>query len=380
MKWSVKVGRIAGIDVFIHSTFLLLIAWLAFMYYVNDVSLTGALFGFLFVIVVFAIVVLHELGHALAARRLGISTFNITLLPIGGVARLERLPDDPVKELAIAIAGPAVNAGLAIVFLASTSAFEPAGLDALLDVYRGSWWVNLFWVNVILAVFNLIPAFPMDGGRVLRAILAMHKPYVAATRIATYIGQAFAILFAVLGIFINPFLILIAFFVWIAGSDELRRIEMGHLVKNITISKIMITRFQTLSPLDPVEQAVRKSMSGFQQDFPVVLDGVLLGIVTREGIMAASLKLDPTQAVGDIMRRQYESLNPRDTVDQVLSRIQSSKDHLFPVIDGEQLVGVVTPDRLSRILLMRKLLRRVAYKKAQRLIENKRAFDKSDTL
>ncbi len=227
MKWSWRIGRIAGIDVYVHATFLLLLAWVAISHYLENQRLADAAYGLFFIITLFGIVVLHELGHALTARRFGIRTRDITLLPIGGLARLERMPEAPRQELLVALAGPAVNvalAGMLLAILAFTSE-----LVALNDVklVGGSFLANLVFVNVALAVFNMLPAFPMDGGRVLRACLAMRMDYVRATQVAANIGQALALMLGFLGLFSNnPFLVFIALFVWMGAAQEASMVQM----------------------------------------------------------------------------------------------------------------------------------------------------------
>jgi Zn-dependent protease len=224
MSWSWRIGRIAGIEVYVHSTFLLLLGWDALRHFQAHGDPLEAMGGVAFTLILFGIVVLHELGHALAARHYGIRTRDITLLPIGGVARLERIPRSPGKELVIALAGPAVNGVLAASFylgLAVGRGLSPFG-ESLQG--RGGLLDRLFWVNVSLALFNLLPAFPMDGGRVLRAALAMRLDYVRATQVAASVGQGVAILFGILGLIYDPFLILIAFFVWLGAAEESRAV------------------------------------------------------------------------------------------------------------------------------------------------------------
>ena len=193
MSWSWRIGRIAGIDVYIHFTFVFLLAWVALAHYMAHNDLAEAMRGLIFIVALFGIVVLHELGHALAARRYGIRTRDITLLPIGGVARLERMPEDPKQELVVALAGPAVNVVMAAaIYVGLMLRQELVPLGEAVRV-GGGFVSQLFWVNVSLALFNLLPAFPMDGGRVLRALLGMRLDYVRATQVAARIGQGMAL-------------------------------------------------------------------------------------------------------------------------------------------------------------------------------------------
>jgi Zn-dependent protease len=227
MKWAWKVGVVAGIPVYIHSTFVLILVWVAWMSAAQGEGIAGAVSGIIFILALFGCVVLHEFGHALTAQRYGIRTRDITLLPIGGLARLERMPDDPRQEFWVALAGPAVNVVIALVILlllAMQGQYQP--IDRL-SLTAGSFLERVMVVNVVLVVFNMLPAFPMDGGRVLRAGLATKISYKNATRIAAYVGQGMAILFAVVAIFpipffttFNPVLLFIAIFVFTAARQE----------------------------------------------------------------------------------------------------------------------------------------------------------------
>jgi Zn-dependent protease len=221
MRWSLKVASISGIEVRIHLTFLLFLAWIWVSYY-RVAGLAGAVQGVLFVLALFACVLLHEFGHAFAARGFGIATPDITLLPIGGVARLSRIPDEPWQEFVVAIAGPLVNVVIAgaLIFVVHRSA-ELQQLEYL-ENPRVELLSRLASVNVMLVLFNLIPAFPMDGGRILRALLAMTMPYARATQIAAWIGQGLAVVFGIFGLFGNPLLIFIAFFIFAGAQQEAR--------------------------------------------------------------------------------------------------------------------------------------------------------------
>lgn len=222
MRWSIRLGSLAGISIFVHLTFPLLLIYAGYKNFSVRHYWPDAWIGVGFVLVLFGIIVLHELGHALMARRFGISTRDITLLPIGGVARLERMPHDPWQELMVAVAGPAVNVGLALFFFALAGGSRGISSWLDLDIVGQDFVMSLVWVNVALTLFNLIPAFPMDGGRVLRSLLAFKLSYVLATQIAARIGQLLAVGFIALGFFYNPFLMVIGVFVLLGAAQELR--------------------------------------------------------------------------------------------------------------------------------------------------------------
>ena len=275
MKSSWKIGRVAGIEVQLHFTLLLLLAWVAWSQYLPERNWRAALGGVGFTLALLVTVVLHELGHALTARSFGIRTRDITLLPIGGVAHLERIPEKPRQELLIALAGPGVN--VLLVVLLSVALWAGAELSAVttLKWVGGPFLVKLLWVNVSLAVFNLVPAFPMDGGRVLRAVLAMRMDYVRATQIAASIGQAFAWVFGILGLFTNPFLILIliALFVWMGAAQEAGQVQLKSVLSGLPVSRVLLTEFHTLAPADLLGRAIESILAGGQHDFVTKVPG-----------------------------------------------------------------------------------------------------------
>src|SRR5438128_8426731 len=300
MGWSLPIFRVAGIQLRIHVTFLLLIGWLAFGYYAEGGSAAAA-GRVLFVLLLFLCVVLHEFGHALAAKSFGINTPDITLLPIGGVARLERMPEEPKQELIIALAGPAVNVVIALGLMiaidwhraADSSVVEASALPA-----------KLLAINVMLLLFNLLPAFPMDGGRVLRALLATRLTYARATQIAASIGQGCAFVFGFIGLLWNPFLIFIALFVYIGASQEAALAQMRDVSRRFPVSSAMVREFRSLPETATLQEAVDALLATSQHDFPVLDEsGKVAGILTRHDLIAALRKNDPALHVGDVMRR-----------------------------------------------------------------------------
>ena len=306
MKWSWKIGEFAGIGVYMHTTFLLLLGWVAFTGWLQARTLMGALGSVVFILALFLVVVLHEYGHALTARKFGIKTRDITLLPIGGVARLERMPDDPKQELWVALAGPAVNvviAAVLFVWLAVTNAMQP--LSAL-TVTGGSFIERLMVVNVILVVFNMIPAFPMDGGRVVRALLAMRLEYTKATQIAASLGQGIAFLLGFIGLFTNPLLVFTALFVWMGAAQESSMVQIKSSLGGIPVSRAMLTDFRTVSPRDALAYVIELILSGSQQDFPVVEGGRAVGVLTRGDLHIALQRHGQAALVGALMRRDIQ--------------------------------------------------------------------------
>jgi Zn-dependent protease/CBS domain-containing protein len=364
MGWSWRIGRIAGIDVYMHFTFLILLGWVAWRHYQETQSGAGALVGTLSILILFGIVVLHELGHALAARRYGIQTRDITLLPIGGVARLERMPEDPAQELVVALAGPAVNVGLAVALFGVIQLRGGLADPSEVGRFGGSFLDQLLWVNVWLAGFNLLPAFPMDGGRELRALLALRMDYVRATQIAAGVGQAMALLFGLVGLFglpglfnPSPLLVFIALFVWLGAAEEASLVQMRSALEGIPLSRAMITDFRTLGPHDPLARAVDHVLAGFQQDFPVVEDGRVVGVLTRTDLLTALTRHGQEAPVGEVMQRQFETADPRDMLEGTLARLQTCNCHALPVVSKGQLVGMLTMDNLSELLMIQQALR-----------------------
>ncbi len=357
MKWSWKLGQVAGIDVYMHATFLLLIGWVALSHWLEGRTLAAVLSGIAFILALFACVVLHEFGHALTARKYGIKTRDITLLPIGGVARLERMPDNPIQELWVTLAGPAVNVVIALVlfvWLGLTTGLEPL---SQLSVTSGSFLERLMLVNVSLVLFNSIPAFPMDGGRVLRALLALRMEYTRATQVAASIGQGLAFLFGFIGLFTNPFLLFIAFFVWIGAAQEASMVQMKSALGGIPVSRAMLTDFRTLSPHDSLARAVELVLTGAQQDFPVVGNGHVEGVLTRGDLLTALTQQGQGALVRDVMRHEFQTVDSFEMLEKAFARLQDCDCHTLPVTHNGRLVGLVTMDNVGEFLKIQAALR-----------------------
>jgi Zn-dependent protease/CBS domain-containing protein len=363
MGGSFKIGRAFGIDVKVHWTFFLLLVFFAFLGFQNTQSPLVALVTALVVVALFFCVLLHEFGHSLVAQRLGLEVPDITLLPIGGLARLKSLPDKPADEVKIAIAGPLVNVVLAPIFFAMASLLG-ANLFAPPDLLGGVGSVGevivyLGYINVALAVFNLIPAFPMDGGRVLRGLLATRLGPVRATDISSSIGQLFAIGFFVLGFLSNPFLILIAVFIFFGASGEAQMVRQRELMQGLAVSDVMGTkpRTETITPYHNFGQVLDSVIHGYQEDFPVVdEDGKLVGIITRNEILSAAHSPDRYASVRDLMKPDVPTISPdADLFMDGYRVLQESGLRAIPVTKSGELVGMLTIDDIGQASLLRDL-------------------------
>jgi Zn-dependent protease/CBS domain-containing protein len=356
MKWSWKLGRFAGIDVYMHVTFLLLVAFFAWSAYAQSGTAAGALEGVVYILALFGSVVLHEFGHALTARRYKIPTRDITLYPIGGVARLERMPDKPIEELWVALAGPAVNIVIAIllfVWLSVTGGLSPLTQMSMLT---GPLLQRLLYANVSLVLFNLLPAFPMDGGRVLRALLALRLDYVRATQIAALLGQGMAVLFGFAGLFGNPFLLFIAWFVWTAASQETHLVQIKSALGGIPVSRAMLRDFRTVRPEDALRSVTDLLLAGSQQDFPVVSEGRVVGVLTRQAVLGALSREGGDGRVADVMTREFQTASPNDMLEPLFLRMQAQRGLLVPVVHLDRLVGLVTLENIGEFLMIQSAL------------------------
>lgn len=368
MKWSWKVGHLAGIDLRIHATFLLLIGWIGASYWIAGKSMAAMLAGVGFIVALFACVVFHEMGHAMAARNFGIRTRDITLLPIGGLARLERMPEEPKQELWIALAGPAVNVAIAAalyVWLFLTHAWEPF---SHLRVATGPFVERLFLANVSLVLFNLIPAFPMDGGRVLRALLATRMTYPKATQIAASVGQGLAFAFGIIGLFTNPMLLLIGVFIWIGAGQEAGAVQVKSALSGTPAGAAMLTDFDTLQAGETLAVAVRLTLKGSQRDFPVIDRGRVAGILTGADLVAALEDYGEDYPVTLAMRREFPVAEPGELLEAIFQRLQECGCGAVPVLNNGRLVGLLTLDNLGEYLLIEATLQKRRQGKTSELV------------
>jgi Zn-dependent protease/CBS domain-containing protein len=367
MKWAWKLGSFAGISLHVHATFLILIAWLVLLEWNQGRPSSAILAAVLFIFALFACVVLHEFGHALTAKRFGIHTRDIVLLPIGGVSRMDRIPDNPRQELWIALAGPAVSFAIAaILFTLLRASGVQKPFERMSTWTAASFVEQLMFANIVLAAFNLLPAFPMDGGRILRAVLARYMEYSHATQLAATVGQGMAFLFGALGLFTNPFLLFIALFVWIGAAQESAAVQIKTALAGMPINEVAITDFSSLSPADDLKHVVEMMLHGTQQDFPVLENGRLVGILSRKDLLEGLSHGGPDVLVSTIMRRDYPILSGGDMLQSALEKFEESHSRVLPVIDKDKLVGLFTLDNLGEFFLVRSALTGKTPRKGQK--------------
>lgn len=355
MGWTITMGRVAGTEIKVHLTFFILVAFWGMAGYQQG-GLPGAVAACLMLFALFACVLLHEFGHILMARRFGVRTPDVILLPIGGVARLERIPDEPRQELLIALAGPAVTLVIVLVLYAllalGGSAPHLGGLDP-----DGPFLETLMRVNFFLLVFNLFPAFPMDGGRVLRALLASRMGLASGTRIAARFGQASAVLAGLYALSTGqPLLALVSLFVFLGAGAEAAAVETRVAGAGLNAGQMMVTHFRTIPIHATLADAVELLLSGEQREFPVVDNGGRVeGVLTRDHIIKGISQRGPSSTVGEAMAAQVPAVSPRLGFQEAMERLRSSGLPALPVVDDTgRLVGLLTLDNITDLLLVRR--------------------------
>jgi Zn-dependent protease/CBS domain-containing protein len=344
MKWSLRIGRAFGIAIHLHWTFLLLLLLLGVtQIFAGDAE--AALVEVVFVLAVFAAVVLHELGHAMVARRFGIKTRDITLLPIGGIARLERIPTRPLEEILVGIAGPLVNVALAAaLFLVGWALQSPR---------EGFLW-QLISVNAMLAGFNLLPAFPMDGGRIFRALLSLKLDRARSTRIAARTGRGIAYGLFAAGLFYDPILMLIAIFVWFGATQEETLTLTTAGLAGLLVKDAMVARFDVLDADQRLGDAALLLMRGFQPGYPVVRGEELVGLLTEQELTRAFEQRGPDVQVRDVMRTDVLPIDTAASLEEAFDRMIAAGVPLLPVVYAARVVGILTQHRVLQIAGMRR--------------------------
>jgi Zn-dependent protease len=347
LKWSFKVGSLFRIPIKIHITFLILLAFVALM----GENVYRSLFGVLFVILIFICVIFHELAHSLVARYYGHGVKSITLLPIGGMAQMDDIPEDSKEEILISLAGPLMSVVIAglLLILVYLLKIPIVPLDNT-TLFEGNILLNLFWINIILAVFNIIPAFPMDGGRVLRGVLNLFMSHLKATRIAVFIGQFFAVLLFFFGVFYdkNLWMALIAIFIYLGAEAEDRMWAIRHALSDVLVKEVVLKNYLWLNTGDTLKTASELFLHTLQGDFPVLFGDRLVGILRRESIIRGINEGRESERVADLMERDYLMTTEKQKLIG-LYRIMTEKGiSMMPVMDGEKLLGIITLEQIGR--------------------------------
>jgi stage IV sporulation protein FB len=354
LLWSIPVARIAGTVVRVHVTFVLFLLWIGGAQW-RVGGRDAAFDGVLFMLLLFGCVLAHEFGHVLAARRYGIRTPEVTLWPIGGIASLERIPEKPGEELIVALAGPAVNVVIATVLVVVLGVGLEGGSMAELENARAGILARVASANIFLVLFNLIPAFPMDGGRVLRAVLAMRVSHVEATRIAARIGQGAAFLFALVGLFVNPMLIVIGLFIYLSASAEAQHVAFQDGAKGLPVSDVMLNPVETLLPGSTLDDAVDLLLRTAQKEFPVV-DGAgrPRGVLTKDGIIVALRQGGAATPVLEVMARDLPTVRDCEPLETGLRLLNASRSPAVLVLGADgRLVGLLTPENIGEMMMVR---------------------------
>ncbi|WP_367754210.1 M50 family metallopeptidase [Flavobacterium sp. WC2430] len=364
MKGSFKLGKVAGIDLFVHWTFSLLLAFIIFMNYRSGYKAVQIMWSIAFILTIFLTVVLHELGHAIAAKRYGIKTKDITLLPIGGLARLEKLPEKPIEELIVAFAGPMVNLFLALItsfFVAIPENEEVLMAQLSVGINADNFFLNFLIVNIALALFNLIPAFPMDGGRILRAILAFKFQRHTATKIAARIGQLLAMGFIFLGFFSNPFLIFIGFFVIMGAQMETEYTASKYLLKGYTVRDVLMKQYQTIDAYEPIKSAISLLLDSQSKIFLITDNDEPVGTLNRDQIIIALSRSGENTPIINAMNKNLVFLNIDTLLGDIFELVYHNKSNLMLVMENNKLVGTLDTENLLEFILIKEVKQKTAY-------------------
>lgn len=355
MGGSIRIARVAGIGIYLHWTFIALFIFLAYTFWNQSREVSQVIAALAFIGAVFGCVVLHELGHALAARQFGVKTRDITLFPIGGVARLERIPREPLQELWIAVAGPLVNVVIAgVLYFVNPTATVLNSPHTYINPQ--SFLTSLMNVNMFLVVFNLLPAFPMDGGRMLRAILALFMSHWQATEIAASVGKFMAVVFGIAGLLFNPMLLFIALFVYLGAEGESQLSRTGSLLVGVPVRDGMMTDFKVLQPIETLASAADRLLAGSQQDFPVVDNGQVVGILWRSKLFQGLQQGGLDRLVREFMEPVCLTASPLDSLDVVVQKMRDAGCSTVPVLWDDQLVGLITNENVLELLTIRQIL------------------------
>jgi Zn-dependent protease/predicted transcriptional regulator len=358
MKGSLYIGKISGIKLFIHWTFLILIFWIIFSGARHGNNIKEILLNLGFVAAVFLCIILHEFGHALTAKRFHFKTRDITLLPIGGLARMESLPEKPFQEFLVAVMGPVVNLVISLILfiiLKQTNQFPDSFFDE--NVTEWNFWFQLYAVNLFLALFNFIPAFPMDGGRILRALLSIKLSRSRATGIAAIIGQSIAVLFVFAGFLYNPVLVFIGLFVFIVAKAEAKMEEAKEMLGDVKVKDLLMHNYSVLHPEDPLSKAVTLLLDSQEKSFVVKENGTVKGILSTKEIIEGLSKFGPDIPVNQVMKTKIITLQEEDKVNEIMTKASDGTSTLMPVFHDNVMIGVLNLENINEFILIQSALK-----------------------
>ncbi len=365
MKWSLSLGRIFGIKLSIHWTFIILLGFIFITQVLSGMGFSGAMLGVGYILTVFACIVLHELGHALTAKRFNIVTKNITLLPIGGLAMMERMPEKPGQEFLIAIAGPMVNVVIAfglylfLIFTGGIPSMEELKtfMETQSSMITGEYFLfNLMAVNLFICLFNMIPAFPMDGGRILRAILCYIFNRSKATIIAARIGQFFAVLLIFAGFYVNFLLIFIGIFIFLSAGGESIYEAAKSVLSGYKVKDVFRTHYKSLSPSDKLEKVINMLFNEQNEKFLVIDGNTVKGVLTSKNVINALSEFGKDTPVSNVMEKDFPVFQTETELVEVYDKMMINRTMFSPVYDNGQLVGVVDKENIDNLILVKQAL------------------------
>ncbi|OGC81837.1 MAG: hypothetical protein A2W07_05030 [candidate division Zixibacteria bacterium RBG_16_43_9] len=347
MRWSFQIAKFFGIPIRVHITFFLLLIFIG-LYGSRLQGARSGLFGIVSIILIFLCVIIHEFAHSLVARKYGVKIKDIILLPIGGVSEMEELPSQPKQEINVALAGPLTSIVLSLIFFFAYRLLFPEAKAVNISIFQGNLFLNLFAINLMLAIFNLIPAFPMDGGRVLRGILGLKMDLLQATRVAVGIGEFLAILFFFFGLFFNPWLALIAVFIFLGAEGEKRATELKVEISDVPVRVAMLSNVEAISPDVTLSQVLEKICHGLQQDFPIMEGKEFLGILSRGTFFSALHNHSKETKVREIMSREFTSTSEDAPLSEAFQRMNSEKLSVLPVMQGKIFKGLISLEQIGK--------------------------------
>lgn len=354
MNRSLNLGKYFGIKVSIHWTFLLLIGWIVWRESRRGSSPEEILWVVLLVLTIFLCVTLHEFGHALTARRYKINTLDITLLPIGGLARLESMPEKPAQELAVALAGPLVNIVIAIIlFPFIVSKLNAEYISTLQGISKETFLLNLFSVNIMLALFNMLPAFPMDGGRVFRALLSFRFQRHVATRIAASAGQTLAVGFVIAGFFFNPFLIFIGLFIFLGAQAEANLTANKFILSGYKVANVSMSNFEVVQADDTLDKAIALLLNGQSKNFIVMQQNRVVGTLSRDELIKGLSANGKEATVQSCMNSNVVLLNAEMPLEEAYQLMQQHSQALLPVMNNNKLVGALDLENILEFIMVK---------------------------